>query len=89
MSGPRFAPLDCGVEKTDLRALCLMSPASASVQRCGVCLSVSGAMIRDSHDLVADGRIERRCVVDIGDRIAHTCIRECGEGRAWEWYSSQ
>lgn len=42
------------------------------------CLSVSGAMIRDSYDVVADGRIEGRDVVYIGDRIGG--MSECGEG---------
>lgn len=42
------------------------------------CLSVSGAMIRDSYDVVADGRIEKRDVVYIGDRIVG--MGECGEG---------
>ena len=42
------------------------------------CLSVSGAMIRDSYDVVADGRIEGRDVVYIGDRIVS--MGECGEG---------
>lgn len=45
------------------------------------CLSVSGAMIRDSYDVVADGRIEGRDVVYIGDRIVS--MGECGE--EWWW----